>query len=640
MLECTTRISESFYTDIMPSSNTPKPDSAWRTARRLVCYMQPYRFRLIWALICILILAVLSTVSFTVLLPIVQMIFQIEVETPEKLKLILDWLYKLIVPISAENPLLSLIIVSLVYAGVTSVTGVFRYIQLYLMYWLGYRISLDMQNELFAKMSQYHIGYFAQNKVGALMSYYTVDIRVISIALFNMMGKIVLDPFLVLFSFLFLLYLSWKLTLMYVVFAPIIYFVIKTLAKKNRRSGKEAQDFTASLNAIVQEHFSHIRLVQGYEMYEHQSRRFQQEAMRVFRASMSMAKALSLSSPINDVLGVTASCCVLVMGGYFVLVKNELEAVDFISYVFLLVQMFQPIKRIERSIQDVQIGLAAAERVFNALDQNAFLAVSANPKQLPSFQRQIQFDHVCFAYDQNEPVLHDIHFSVSKGEVIAFVGPSGAGKTTLVNLIPRFFDPTSGSVTIDGIDLRELDLSSLRKQIALVTQDVMIMADTIRANITCGMDGYTEDEIRAAAHAANADEFINQLPQTYNTVIGERGVGLSGGQRQRLALARAFLRNAPIIILDEATSSLDSRSEQHIKQSIDKLMQGRTVFVIAHRLSTILHAGKIVVMDHGHIVDMGKHSEIIERCELYQNLYRIQMSGEQPVDTHQEEVSS
>lgn len=619
----------------MSPSNKPKPASAIKTARRLVGYSSSYKSRVMWALVFIVIVAILSPISFTVLIPIVQMIYGDEVIPTEKL-FFLEWLYQVVGPLFAEKPMHSLIIVLFVFVMVTAVTGIFRYIQLYLMYWLGYRISLDLQTELFAKLSRYHMGFFAQNKVGELISYFTVDIRVISIALFNIMGKIVLDPIMVLFTLLFLIYLSWKLTLMYALIAPVLIWVIKTLAKKNRSAGRDAQDYTASLNAMVQEHFSHIRLVQGYEMYGHQERRFHQEALNVFRASMTMMKALAVSSPLSGLLSVIGISSVLVLGGYFVLLDQSMDAAEFTTYIMLLVTLFQPIKRIERSIQDVQIGLAAAERVFEAMDQNAVLPIPDQPKTLSSFEKEIVFDHVNFAYGDNEPVLHDINLHVNKGEVIAFVGPSGAGKTTIVNLISRFFDPTSGLLKIDGHNLRDVDLTSLRQHTALVTQEVMIMADTIRANITCGFDHYTDEEIQAAANAANADEFIKQLPNQYETMIGERGIGLSGGQRQRLALARAFLRNSPIIILDEATSALDSRSEQHIKKSIDKLMQGRTVFVIAHRLSTILHADAIVVMDQGRIIDQGKHSELLERCSLYQKLYHIQMSGEQSLQVDSE----
>lgn len=612
----------------MPPEPKPKPKSALQTARRLVGYAFSYKIRVIWSLICIAIVAVLSSISFTVLLPIVQMIFKLDIIPTDKF-FFLSWLYEIITPIFEEHPMRSLIIVASVFVAVTAVTVTIRYIQLYLMYWLGFRIALDLQTELFSKMSRYHMGFFAKNKVGELMSYYTVDIRMISIALFNITGKIILDPVSVFFAFMFLIYLNWKLTLLYSLIAPVIFFVIKTLAKKNRDAGRQTQDFTAGLNALVQEHFSHIRLVQGYEMYGHQKTRFHHQALRVFRSSMSMMKALAMSSSVNELIGVIGVCCVLILGGYFVLVYESMAAIEFMAYIVFLVRLFQPIKRIERSIQDVQIGLAASERVFEALDQNAELPLPDQPVTLPSFENEIRFSQVNFAYHADEPVLHEIDLHVKKGEVIAFVGPSGAGKTTLVNLIPRFFDPTAGSITIDGNELRDLDLSSLRQHIALVTQEVMIMADTIRANITCGFDHYTDAEIQTAAHAANADEFINQLPNQYDTVIGEQGVGLSGGQRQRLALARAFLRNAPIIILDEATSSLDSRSEQHIKNSIEKLMQGRTVFVVAHRLSTILHADVIVVMEQGRIIDRGKHGELLERCPLYQKLYHIQMSGEQ-----------
>jgi len=276
----------------------------------------------------------------------------------------------------------------------------------------------------------------------------------------------------------------------------------------------------------------------------------------------------------------------------------------------------------------LQHGLAASERIFAVLNTDAFLPESPDAVEINAFQQEIRFERVGFSYDGVRPVLDGVSFAARKGELVAVVGPSGAGKTTLVNLIPRLYDPTAGSVLLDGKDLRTIRLESLRRLIGMVPQDVMIFGDSIWANLTCGNERYTREQVMAAAQAAYAHEFISALPQGYETPVGERGVSLSGGQCQRIAIARAFLRDSPILILDEATSSLDSESERHIRLSLERLMAGRTALVIAHRLSTILYADKIVVLDQGRIVDIGSHSELLERCDLYQRLYRLQFAGE------------
>jgi len=291
-----------------------------------------------------------------------------------------------------------------------------------------------------------------------------------------------------------------------------------------------------------------------------------------------------------------------------------------------LVSLYQPVKRLERAVQEIQIGVASAERIFQSLETDASLPEKADAVEVSSFERDIVFDKVTFSFDGKTNVLKDISFTVRKGEHIAIVGPSGAGKTTLINLIPRFYDPIAGSAQLDGADLRSLKLESLRRLISFVSQDVMIFGDTAWMNLTCGETRYTPEQVMKAAQAAYADEFLLALPNGLDTVLGERGESLSGGQCQRIAIARAFLRDTPILIFDEATSSLDSESELHIKNSLERLMKGRTTFIIAHRLSTILHADRIVVLDRGDLVDIGPHRVLIQRCELYQRLYHLQFN--------------
>lgn len=600
-----------------------------------------YKKRLIYILACSLIVSILTLLLVTLLKPVMEIIFNKAVpeQSTGQLSAILGCVYELrnmvfslISESAQQNPITTLAFVCSLFLMIVFVNGIFNYIQTYMVHWVGNRVILDMQRELFERMLHFNTSFYAENKVGYLLSYFTVDTRVIGITVFSVFGRLILDPIQVLGAVAYLFWMQWKLTLLYAMIFPAILLTIRFFAHKIRRAGRKAQDITARLGGFLQEHFSSIRLVQGYSMYARQRRLLAVETRGVFDASMAMGRAYAASSPINEFLGIFALCCVLLLAGSFILTAGkdaiQFDGGDFIVYAGLLAILYQPIKRIERSIQQIQHGLAAAERVFGALQTDASLPQRENLQPFSSFEKDIVFDRVTFTYDGSTEVLQDICLTARRGEQIALVGPSGAGKSTLVNLIPRFYDPTRGSIRIDGHDLRDIGIEDLRRKIGMVYQDVMILGDTVRLNITCGDDSYTDEQIIAAAQAAFAHEFISALPNGYDTVIGERGESLSGGQCQRIAIARAFLRNAPILILDEATSSLDSESELHIKQSLKRLMEGRTSFVIAHRLSTILQADRILILDKGRIVDSGPHADLVHRCELYQRLYTLQFSGE------------
>jgi len=608
---------------------------------QFAAYGLRYKTRLFYVIGCSLVIS-LSTLMLAIFLkPVLEIIFgKSELQQSagrldgfiDYIYAIKDWLFGLIAQSAASSELLTLSFICVLILFTVFIKGIFQYINTYMVQWIGNRVILDIQRELFEHMLNFNAAYYTKQKVGYLISYFTADTRVVGMTVFYVFGRLMLDPVMLLGTLVFLVWMNWKLTLLYAFIFPFIFLTIRFFARKNRKAGRKAQDITARLGAFLQEHFSAIRLIQGYSMYPRQRKIIEHETRGVFDASMSMARAMGASSPINEFLGIFAVCSVVLLAATMIFNPDSdgisINGGDFVTYVAALVLLYQPIKRIERAIQQIQHGIAAAERIFDALNTDASLPQIENAKTLASFDNEIRFDNVSFSYDGEEEVLKDISFTVQKGQQIALVGPSGAGKSTLVNLIPRFYDPVCGSITIDGIDLSQLKLEDLRRKIGMVYQDVIILGDAVRLNITCGDESYTDEQVVAAARAAYADEFISKLQNGYDTVIGERGESLSGGQCQRIAIARAFLRDAPILILDEATSSLDSESELHIKRSLNELMQGRTSFVIAHRLSTILQADRILVMERGAIVDIGRHDDLLERCDLYRRLYDLQFSNE------------
>ncbi len=620
-------------------NGTPaNPQSA---LRHLTAYVMRYRYPFVFAVIASVLVSVASAGSLMMLKPVTEAVFGLGIE-PDSTTWVgwaLGPLYYLIVNYAKDNPLGALAIVCLFFFGITVFRSVLRFAQVYTTHWIGNRVILDLQHELYDKMTGYNAAYFARRPVGGLLSYYTSDIRLIGVNVFNSLSQLLLDPIMVVVLFAGLLILQWQLTLAYALIAPVLVVTVRFFARKNRIASRQAQDALEVIGSFLQDHFRLIRVVQAYGMQSTQRTRYEVGTRANFQAMMRKVKAFGLSSPVNEVIGVAAVCVILMLGGYVIFVQQSMDKGEFIVFLGALVSLYQPIRRIERSIQELQHGLAAAERVFEAIEEDATLPKDASTVELKQFERCVEFDHVSFSYDGERTVLDQISLRANRGETVAFVGPSGAGKTSLVNLIPRFYDPSDGRIMIDGNDVRALDLPSLREKIAYVPQEQAVFSLTIWDNITCGVDA-SQGDVESAAKAAFAHEFIAELPNGYQTVIGgDDGAALSGGQCQRIAIARAFFRNAPILILDEATSALDSESERRVKESLDRLMTGRTVFVIAHRLSTVLQADRIVVMQEGRLVDSGPHDVLLSRCALYQRLYELQFqNGEAQLgDSHQTE---
>lgn len=377
--------------------------------------------------------------------------------------------------------------------------------------------------------------------------------------------------------------------------------------------------------AILSETIQGIRVVKAFAMEAFEKRRFFQETEKYFQILFKRKKLQTLSTPLNEALGVVVGIVLLWIGGSIVLIGKGLEAEDFIRFIILLFAILNPIKSLNTVNVDIQEGMASAMRVFSILDEKSDIVECQNPLTIEGFKNSVRFEHVSFHYDPStENVLNDIDLEVHKGEILAIVGHSGVGKSTLVDLIPRFYDPTEGRVTIDGNDIKTLTLSSLRSLMGIVTQETILFNDTIFNNIAYGLENADPQQVIAAAEAANAIEFINDFPEKFETTVGDRGTRLSGGQAQRIAIARALLKNPPILILDEATSALDTESEQKVQAAIDRLIEDRTVFVIAHRLTTIQNATKIIVLDQGRIVESGNHQELLAKNGLYRYYYDIQ----------------
>jgi len=509
--------------------------------------------------------------------------------------------------------------------------GIFRFAQNFLVGTIGQKLVMRLRNEIYENLQNLSISYFERHSTGQsgqLIARITHDIDAIHFLFSAGIIDMVLEPMVVILGLLWGFYMNWKLTLMFFLVFPFVAFPVNKLSKKLRVVNREVMDKVADITGVLEETLSAIKVVKAFGMEEYEINRFKRETRQSYKAAIRSLRLGNFFSPIIDFLVSIAIAIFLTYGGSLIL-NNRLSPGEFLTFIFLMGFMGSPIRRISGLFSQVPRALAAAERVFELIDQKSEVTEIENPVVLPTVKGSVVFDHVTFGYDQDNPVLHDINLTVSPGEVIALVGPSGAGKTTMVNLVARFYDPLSGRVLIDGYDLRELKLDELRKHMGIVPQETMLFRGTIAENIAYGRIGATREEIIEAAKAANAHEFIINTPEGYETKVGARGMALSGGQRQRIAIARALLRDPKILILDEATSALDTQSEVLVQEALQRLMKGRTCFVIAHRLSTIRSADRIVVLDAGRIVEIGTHEELLDKDGLYAMLYRTQLRNQE-----------
>ena len=495
-------------------------------------------------------------------------------------------------------------------------------------YFAQLKIVIQLRNELQMVMLKLPLSFYHKKHTGNLTSIVFNDVNSIQTVLNSSFVKLFLAPMQIIFYMIVLFLISWKLTLATLLILPISGVIIIKIGQSMRRKSRRVLEQISQVVMSFQESVSAIRIVKAFAAEKKEIDKFRDINEGYFKKAFRAKRLDYLTSPLNETLGVLIFAILLWYGGMMVFNGDGIKADDFMRFLIFLFMLFQPMKELSGLNNVLQSGMAAAERIFSYIDMTTEVYEKPNAKKFDSFNDSIVFDHVNFSYEPGNSVLKDINLTINKGEMVAFVGHSGVGKSTLVDLIPHFYDVSQGDLSIDGVNVQDYDLSSLRDKIGIVTQETILFNDTVRMNIGYGGDSYTDEEIITAARNANAWEFLQQMDKGLDTMIGERGVTISGGQRQRLSIARAILKNTPILILDEATSALDTQSEKLVQKAIEKLMQNRTVLAIAHRLSTILHADKIVVMDQGQIVDIGKHQELLERSDVYKNLYNMQFQNE------------
>ena len=504
------------------------------------------------------------------------------------------------------------------------VKGLCEWGHVYFMSYVGQRVVSQVRQQLYDHLQLLSLSFFDRTPTGVLMSRITNDVNLLQAAVSSAITGMLKDCLSVVGLIGVVFYRDWELALIAMVVLPFAFFPIVKFGKVLRRISTKSQQSMGDISVILHETISGNRIVKAFGMEEYEKARFSRENMRYFQYYMKSVSVRALSSPVMEFLGGVGIVFIIWYGGSSV-IRGVSTPGNFFSFLAALLLLYEPIKRLNTMNNTVQQGVAAAQRVYDILDTPREIQDRSDAKHLPAMNQDLELRHVQFSYG-GEPVLKDISLTVAAGELVAIVGASGAGKTTLVNLIPRFYDVTGGTILIDGVDIRHVTLASLRAQIGMVTQQSILFDDTVRNNIAYGDISKSEEAIIAAAKAGNAYDFITRMPQGFATVVGEQGVRISGGERQRLCIARALLKDAPILILDEATSSLDSEAELEVQRALDALMAGRTTLVIAHRLSTVKNADRIVVLADGRIVEEGRHGELLKVNGEYRRLYELQFA--------------
>jgi len=592
-----------------------------RNYRRLFRFARPYYGELILSGVFMGMVTLLDVFRLSAIVPIVDRVFTNKPiifthgKVPAFLEVLLNQL-NILTPLKVMYLLLIIVPIALV------IRSVFDFLQSYMMSNVGQKVIRDVRNLIYDKLQSLSLDYFTQKRSGELVSRITNDVRLIDNAVSYALTDLVYQSFQVISFAILTFWISWKMALISVVVLPLVTIPIIVVGRILRKLSKRSQEKMADINSLLVETFIGVRIVRAFCAEAREMERFKKQNHDYYRIAMKSIKRTLILGIATELTGVAMALFIIFYSGRQV-IEGSLSFGTFALFMAALLSLIRPFKKLSQVNSIMEQAVAASSRIYEVLDTSPSIKEKPGAQEITSFKKSIVFQDVWFRY-QDLDILKGIDLEVEKGQMLAIVGPSGIGKTTLVDLIPRFYDPKKGRILIDGIDIRELTLKSLRQQIGIVTQETILFNDTVRANILYGKPDASRQEIEEAARQADALDFIQHLPLAHDTLIGDRGMRLSGGERQRIAIARALLKNPPILILDEATSQLDTESERIVQEALNRLIFGRTVFVIAHRLSTVKGAQHIIVLDKGRIVEQGNHQQLLNRSGLYQRLYQMQ----------------
>jgi subfamily B ATP-binding cassette protein MsbA len=632
-----------------------------RAYLRLLGYLRPYRARLTAAIACMVLYAAMSGVSLGLIAPFMKVLFERGAAPPAAALAIPsapgasgaprippsaappgpatsapahppDRLSGWPAPLRAwaegaflnARPLVALERICVFILIVLLLKNLADYLQAFLMVGVEQAAIRDLRRELFAHLHTLPLAYFSGRRTGVLVSRITNDLEYLRASLAAGISNLVKDSLTLAMCLAWVFWVSWQLALLSLLVLPPVALALVAIGRRMRKRSHQAQERMGDLTSILQETIVGARVVKAFGMERQETERFSRKNQDFYRAFVHLRRVSAAARPLSEYAIVLVAVAMLWVGGREIFVSQRLEPQHFVLFITALLSTISPVKSLSEVNSNVQQGLSAARRVFELLDTPATVTDRPTARPLAPFREAIRYEDVWFAYKPDQPVLRGVSFEIRRGEVVALVGSSGAGKSTAMDLLARFHDPVGGRVTFDGVDLRDATLDSLRSQLGIVTQETLLFHDTVRHNIAYGLPEADDEAIVAAARAAHAHEWIQRMPQGYETVIGERGTRISGGERQRLAIARALLRNPPVLILDEATSALDTESERLVQDALERLMRDRTVLVIAHRLSTVQHADRIVVLEHGQVAAVGTHAELLAGGGLYRRLHDLQ----------------